>query len=87
MRLNSNEIIKLLDNLIGRTEAIGDTIVDAKSLENLKTLIEVTNWCLDRIMQSSETCSASEYSKHLVGLHARCAMDEYTKWLEERLEI
>ena len=37
----------------------------------------------DGIMQSSETSGAVEYSKHLVGFHARCAMEEYMRWLEE----
>lgn len=83
MKLDSKEIIKLLENLIGNTEAVGETIADEKALENLKTLIDVTNWCLDGIMQSSETSGAVEYSKHLVGFHARCAMEEYMRWLEE----
>ena len=83
-KLESKEIIKLLEILIGDTEAIGETNHDEKALENLKTLIDVTNWCLDGIMQSSETCGAVEYSKHLVGFHARCAIEEYMRWLTER---
>ena len=53
-KLNSNEIINLLEILIGQTEAVGDSAQDDKIEENLMTLIDVTNWCLDGIMQSSE---------------------------------
>lgn len=83
MKLDSREIIKLLDILIGNTEAIGETNADEEALGNLKVLIDVTNWCLDGILHSSETSGAVEYSRHLVGFHAKCAMEEYMRWLEE----
>ena len=85
-KLSSNEIIKLLENLIGQTEAVGDSAQDKKIEENLMTLIDVTNWCLDGIMQSSETCDKVEYSMHLVGWRAKCALTDYMERLKERVK-
>ena len=85
-KLSSNEIIKLLENLIGQTEAVGDSAQDKKIEENLMTLIDVTNWCLDGIMQSSETCDKFEYSMHLVGRRAKCALTDYMEQLKERVK-
>lgn len=85
-KLNSIEIINLLDNLIGQTEAVGDYTQDDEIEKNLMTLIDVTNWCLDGIMQSSETCGKVEYTMHRIGWRAKCALADYLKWLKERVE-
>lgn len=85
-RLNSSEIIKVLDNLIGETTAVGDTWADEKREENLKTLIDITNWCLDGVHQSSETMGRPENSMHEMGFRARQALMEYHRWLGEVLE-
>lgn len=84
-KFSSSEIIKLLDNLIGLTTAQGDSAIDVRVAENLKTLIDVTNWCLDGIYQSSETMGRYEYSMNKIGFDARCALLDYKKWLEEVL--
>ena len=80
-KLNSAEIIKLLDILIGQTEAVGETNADEVILENLKTLIDVTNWCIDGIHQSSGTVGRPEASMHKIGWTAQCALDDYRVWL------
>ena len=41
--MNDKEIIKLLEILIGTTEAVGDSAVDDKVESNLTTLIDVAN--------------------------------------------
>lgn len=85
-KLDSSEIIKLLDNLIGPIIAVGESNADERVMGNLKTLIDVTNWCIDGIHQSSETMGRPEYSMHQVGFHARCTLDEYRQWLNELFE-
>lgn len=82
-KFNSSEIIKLIDNLVGNTEAVGESNVDEKALENLKILIDITNWCLDGIHQSSEACGRPEWSMNKIGFTAKCALDEYRVWLNE----
>ena len=84
-KLNDQEIIKLLDNLIGPIEAYGDSSTDEKVLQNLKTLIDVTNWCLDGVAQASETRHRLEYSMRNVGETAFSAMCEWREWLTERM--
>ena len=81
-KLDSNEIIKLLENLIGDTEAVGDAWADEKIEENLITLIDVTNWCLDSVFQSSDTCGRMEDSMRRVGWRAKSALFEWEQWLE-----
>lgn len=85
-RFNSSEIIKILNNLIGQTEAVGETNADERIFKNLQTLIDVTNWCIDGINQSSETAGRPEASMHKIGWTALCALDEYRTWLNDILE-
>jgi len=80
-KLTGNEIIKLIDNLIGPTEAYGDSAVDERIHANLKTLIEVTDWCLDGVHQSSETIKKPEFSMRLVGTTAYKALERWADWL------
>ena len=82
----SEEIIKLLDKLIGCTEAVGETNADKKIEQNLMTLIDVTNWCLDEIHQSSKTMGRPEYSMNKIGLRAKGALLDYKNWLDEVTE-
>ena len=84
--LMSQEIIKLLDILIGPVEATGDVNVDDEINENLMTLIDVTNYCLDGVMFASETRHSLEDSKRRVGERAFSAMAEWNEWLSEQVD-
>ena len=85
-KLDSGEIIKLLDNLIGGTEAVGDSWADEKIEKNLMTLIDVANWCIDGVAQSSETKNRTESSMRRIGERAFGALLEWKEWLTERSE-
>lgn len=82
-RMNEHEIIKLLENLIGPVEARGDSSADEKVLKNLKTLIDVTNWCLDSVYQSSWAKNRIEGSMKEIGETAFSALYEWQEWLIE----
>lgn len=84
--LNSSEIIKLLDNLIGGTEAVGDSWADEKIEKNLMTLIDVASWCIDGVAQSSETKNRTEWSMRRIGERAFGALLDWKDWLAERSE-
>ena len=86
VKLKSNEIIKVLDVLIGEVEAVGETNADERRLDNLKTLIDVTNWCLDGL-QYAMACGRGrvEASIHTIRYTAQLALDEYKTWLNELL--
>ena len=85
MKLTGNEIIRLLEVLIGSTAAVGEMNMDNKIMENLKILIDVGDYCLDKLYLASTTCGRSEASMHEIGWTARCAMDEWKNWLEAKL--
>ena len=81
-RLESNEIIKLLEILIGDVEAVGESNADERRLENLKTLIDVTDWCLDGLQLAMESGQGRfEASMQKISHTAQKALDEYKRWL------
>jgi len=84
-RLKSNEIIKVLDILVGSAEPIGESNYDEKAMENLQTLIDITNWCLDGVANARDYLGRYEYSMNKIGFDAQCAMQDWLKWLAERL--
>lgn len=84
--MNDREIIKLLEILIGTTKAVGDSAFDDKIESNLKTLIDVANWCMDGVSQSASTRHRPEYSMKKVGERAFSALCEWEEWLKERIQ-
>ena len=84
--MNDKEIIKLLEILIGNTEAVGDSAVDDKIDSNLKTLIDIANWCMDGVSQSASTRHRPEYSMRKVGERAFSALCEWEEWLKEQTQ-
>ena len=86
-RFETNEITKLLDALIGDVEAVGETNEDERRLDNLKTLIDVTNWCLDGLEYAMASgYGRPEWSMAEISYTAQCALDEYGRWIAEVLE-
>lgn len=86
-RFETSEITKLLDMLIGEVEAVGETNEDNCRLDNLKTLIDVTNWCLDGLQFAMASgYGRPEWSMAEISYTAQCALDEYGKWIAEVLE-
>lgn len=83
----TSEITKLLDVLIGSVEAVGETNEDKRRLDNLKTLIDVTNWCLDGLQFAMASgYGRPEYSMAKISYTAQCALDEYGKWITDVLD-
>ena len=82
-KMTATEIIRLLEIIIGPTTAVGETNADERIHDNLRTLIDVANWGLERVHTSSFTCGRSEWSMHKVGFDAKCALDEWRMWLED----
>ena len=82
-KMTAKEITKLLGVVIGPTTAVGETNADERIHDNLRTLIDVANWCLESIRTSSFTCGRPEYSMHKVGYDAKCALNEWRMWLDD----
>ena len=85
-RLNSDEIIKLLDQLIGPVEAVGDSRIDEDIKDNLCTMIYVVDWMIDCIDESSLTANRPEWSMKEIGNIALAAMKTWKEHLEGILE-
>lgn len=82
----SKEITKLLDALIGKVEAVGETNEDERRLDNLKTLIYVTNWCLDGLEYAMASGRGrAEWSMQNIRQTAQLALDEYKTWIADVL--
>ena len=83
-RFETSEITKLLDALIGDVEAVGETNEDNRRLDNLKALIDVTNWCLDGLQFAMASgYGRPEWSMAEISYTAQRALDEYGKWIAE----
>jgi hypothetical protein len=85
-KLNSGEIIKVLDNLIGETTAVGDFVTDTVIDYNLRNLIDITNWCLDGIAQSAVTRHSFNNSMRQIGERAFSALVEYRDFANSIVE-
>lgn len=83
----TKEITKLLNALIGDVEAVGETNEDNRRLDNLKTLIDVTNWCLDGLQFAMASgYGRPEYSMAEISYTAQCALDKYGTWIADILD-
>lgn len=83
----TKEITKLLNMMIGDVEAVGETNEDNRRLDNLKTLIDVTNWCLNGLQFAMASgYGRPEYSMAKISYTTQCALDEYGKWIADVLD-
>jgi len=81
--MTGQEIIKVIETLIGPVEATGEGYEDRKRLENLKTLIEITDWCIGSLLSASNAISRFEYSMFQIGKTANDALVEIERTLQE----
>jgi hypothetical protein len=85
-KIDPVEICKVLDILVGETEPIADSAVDAIREENLKTLISVGNWVLWGMMYAAEHRKDLYRSSMDVGERAYAALLEWKDWIAEKEE-
>ena len=83
--MTAREIIRLLNILIGDTEAAGDALHDAEVELNLMKLIDIINCCLDVVSDAARTRHEPAGSMRAVGERAFAAMCEWKVWLERRI--
>lgn len=76
----------MLDNLIGETTAVGDSITDSVNDYNLRNLIDITNWCLDGIALSAETRHSFHNSMRQIGERAFSALVAYRNFANSIVE-
>lgn len=61
MTFTEEEIVKILDKLVGKSTPIADSAIDAERFENLKTVATITEWCINRLADSA-IMATSPYS-------------------------
>lgn len=77
-----HEITKVINKLIGATDPVADSNIDSIVKENVKLLIDVTNWCLDGLYQTASNRHSPYGSQHDVGELAYSAMLQLKDWLQ-----
>ena len=86
MKLSSDEIVKILNIVIGTTEACGMHSVDKDILENVQVLAEVTDTLVGWLMLSAETFDSSAMSEREIGEAAMFALTGIKDWIDEWME-
>ena len=81
-QLTSFEIIKILDNLVGPVEPVGETNADKSRLTNLKTVIDIIEWGFEQVIEASKAESRPEASMHEIGWNAKNALNIWKRWLD-----
>ena len=79
--LKSNEITKMVDLMIGRTDPAGDSAIDHEREENLKKLIDLVNWCLDGVYDAARHRKSFEGSVRDIGERAYSSLLEWKEWI------
>lgn len=68
--LSGSEIIRVVDALIGETEAYGDTYVDHDRMNNQKKLKELTEYLIGQLWINTRNAKRAEYSMKQIGIDA-----------------
>lgn len=79
----SDEITKMVNLMIGRTDPAGDSAIDHEREENLKKLIDLVNWCLDGVYDSARHRKSFEGSVRDIGERAYSSLLEWKQWLSD----
>lgn len=77
----ANEITKLMNVMIGGTEPYADSAIDMKVDSNLRTLIDVINWCLDGMYDAARHRKSEYRSQIDIGERAYASLLQWKDWI------
>ena len=80
---STEEVIKMIDSMVGSTEPVADSALDKDIEDNLMVLIDVVNWSLGVICDAARHRKSAYESQRRVGERAYSAMLEWGDWLKE----
>lgn len=83
--MNPDTVIKVVQKLIGNTVPVGDNFSDGVAYDNQDDLIEVTNACIDILIQNSAYKDREEYAAEKIGKKAAQSLQEIYKKIERCL--
>ena len=81
--ISADTICDVLDELVGRTTPFGSTEVDKKVEKNLETLINISDWCIDRLTEAAIYRHRAEYSMRSIGKTAMSELNYIKTQIEE----
>lgn len=80
-QMTSEEIIKLVNELIGETTACGESNAELQIDANLRKVIDVVDFLIGEVIWSAKTRHRCESSMRRIGERAFSAMCEWEHWL------
>lgn len=86
IEMDSQEICKLLDILIGNPQPVGDSAIDEQRKRHLLKLIDVGNWVLSMISEVAQNRHSEYFSMREIGEWAYATMLQWEEWLSEQEE-
>ena len=76
----------MLEISVGNTEPVADSAIDPMIKENLKTIIDIGDWTLDRLLYAANHRKDPYYSSRAIGERAYATMLEWKDWLATKEE-
>ena len=84
--LTADEIIRVVDRLIGGVEPTGDANVDEQIQKNLEKTIDLIWYLIDGVHRSATYINSYEYSVRMVAQTATGALHELMDWIRSMIE-
>ena len=81
--MESNTIIEVTNTLIGFTEPVGDSFKDKVYYDNQLKLIELTESCLDQLINNTKYKDRSEFSAERIGMCAVTSLKDFKEKLNK----
>ena len=85
-KLSGEDIAAVTLALIGQTEPVGDSAIDAKVSDNLEKLIDVVKYIFNDLVRVADHANDTWNSSRKVGIEAKKYLSDTSDWLRERLE-
>lgn len=82
-KLDSEQIVNVIDALVGDIEAHGETHIDTVNMENQKVLTEVVDMLIWSLIKNTYYANRAEYSMKVIGEDAK----EFLGYLVEEYEL
>lgn len=82
-KLDAEQIVNVIDALVGDIEAYGETHIDTKNRENQKTLTDVIDTLMWMLIKNTHYAKRVEYSMKVIGEDAK----DFLGYLVEEYEL
>lgn len=84
--MTADEIIRVVDRLIGGVEPTGDANVDKQIQKDLEKTIDLIWYLIDGVRRSATYINSYEYSVRMVAQTATGALHELMDWIRSMIE-